>query len=222
MGGSSSTYEVHQLNKIIYDVMIKNNLGCNQTVINDQSLCANGLVIGLYQQQQVKAQTNCTQDQSYNFKIQQDMKAALKSYTSADSKWFSPSVAVTDVDPYIENIVDVNFTNENIMQINNSIVNTQSIDLGCTSGTSTTAIGIYQDQNVDASLKAIQDVMSKTTFYQDMLGNYDVSNESSATFLGGFVMFVLIVAAVIVAYLIAQLAADPDVRADAMKVAVIA
>lgn len=223
MGTTVSSEAVTQINQIIYDVMINNSLGCNQSMITEQSLCASGIVIGLYQQQRVKAQTNCQQDQSYNTAIQQQLKVALKQYASANSKWFSPSTTVTDMDAYIENVVDIHFTNDNIMAINNSIVTSQALDLGCTNtNQKTVAVGVYQNQNVNAKLRAIQDVMSKTTFYQDMLGNYDTSSESASTFLGGFTMLILIIALVIIAYLIASLAADPNVQKTVMSAAVVA
>ena len=216
MGTSNTKNKFDELNQIILNAMVENNMACNQSAVQKQEACLSGTTIGFYQSQTGSMSSNCEMDTQLVGKVQQSVTQKLIQQSQADSKMLVPSSSGSKSNVEIQNIIEANLTAENIAQINNNLYQDQSVST-C-SGKSTT-IGFVQKQSLDAQLKAVSSVMLKTSIYTDLYGNAQQSSESSATFIGFGVFFILIIGIIFVAFFGSQVATDPNTGKNVSQVA---
>jgi hypothetical protein len=215
MGTTVSSQVVQMTNEMILNAMVENQMGCDAGSDSTQISKNCGFSLFEFQKQVNKIDQSCSATNKSTMAIQQSVIENLSKQLTSDSKFMMPSTTADSTVDIITNSVRVNLTQENITNINSRIFSLQDWT-NC--GVSIVAI---QEQYNKIALKAVSDVMSTTSLYQDLNNALNVSDQSSATFIGIGGMFLIMIVCIVALYYMADVATDPNTGTNMTKVAAV-
>lgn len=213
MGTTSSTQIVETTNQMILNAMVVSNMGCNSSMSATQVADNCGFSLFEFQKQKNLITQSCQMSNEATTKIQQSLIESLSQQLETDSKFYIPATTQSYTKDVITNTVNMNLTQENIASINTAIFASQNWT-NC--GVSIVAI---QEQYNKIALKAISDVMSKTSLYQDLNNAMSLSDKTTATFIGLGGMFLIMIFLIFALYFASSVLSDPEAGKNTVKIA---
>lgn len=135
MGGAES--KVEQVNKNITNIstqtMINNTVGCNLSVIQDQTInmSGNAKMKGSTIEQTAKINVQCLMKSDINLKLQNELKSKLKNFLKNDvtAQTFGYSKSASKIENIVETNVEDSFSVNNLSEMNSSIAQKQLVTM---------------------------------------------------------------------------------------------
>lgn len=135
MGGAES--KVEQVNKTITNIstqtMINNTVGCNLSVIQDQTvnMSGNAKMKGSTIEQTAKINVQCLMKSDINLKLQNELKSKLKNFLKNDvtAQQFGYSKSASKIENIVETNVEDSFSVNNLSEMNSGIVQKQLVNM---------------------------------------------------------------------------------------------
>lgn len=219
MGNTHTKTKIDVTNEMIFNSMNENYMGCEVDNSLTQSLCGGSINIGILQFQKNKAAIDCTQKVQNTTKIRESLSAKLKEMASSDSQFLIPSSTVTNINDYIDNVVDANITDDVIENVNANIQLTQTMQCNPKGGLN---LGIIQIQTNDVYLNAVQKSVNNTNLYGSLFSDTGTKAVSSSELLSLGIFLVIGLVIIVALVMAAKTATDPNTGRNAQAVGIMA